>query len=149
MFLYSRCAFDVVDGVFLISDVLSTLSTGHSSFRTCFRRCRRGILHFGRAFDVVDEAFSHFRRVIRSLFQVSLFFGYGFVDYSGLFGVFPSLFSAPAWILQGRSGWRIFILEIDKGAHAVRICCFGGREIQIVLPVTHWGIVSHVVGSVL
>ena|GEM_PF-5497518 len=47
----------------------------------CFRRCRRDVFHF--------------RRVIRSLFQVFLFFGYGFVDYSGLSGVFPLSSSPP------------------------------------------------------
>ena len=169
-------AFDVVDEAFFTSDMLSTLSTRRFSLLMCFRRCRRGIFHFRHAFDVVDEAFFisdmlstlsmrhsplricfrrcrrnvfHFRRVIWSLFQVSLFFGYGFIDYSGLFGVFPSLFSSPAHSLRGRSGWRISILEIDKGAHAGIRFCFGGREIQIVLPVTYWSIVSHVVGSVL
>ena len=148
---------------FFTPDMLSTLSTRQFSLPTCFRRCRRSNFYSQRAFDVVDGIIftpdvlstlstRRFSLLTRNPVTISGFLILR-VWFRRLFRIIwsfpPLLFSAPAWMLQGRSGWRIFILEIDKGAHAGIRCCFGGREIQIVLPVTYWGIVSHVVGSVL
>ena len=46
---YSRCAFDVIDGIIFTPGMLFTLSTKQFSLPMCFRRCRRGNFHSRRA----------------------------------------------------------------------------------------------------